>query len=148
MIEHSSQDPESQTAHIGEIEADGQPANTTSDGYDQLVMDTILSDSGAHDLPTARSSTLDLNDGHDVEQARAVAANRLPAGYSKHTTGVVYYGGIREDDQAKLRFVQSLPLREQVIELHRLFFDRTEAVAYFRDKSIKQEEEMETGFCC
>ena len=84
-----------------------------------------------------------LNDDHNVEQVPAAAANCLPPGYSKHTTGVVYYGGIREDDQAKLRFVQSLPLKEQVIELHRLFFDRTEAAVYFRDKSVKQEEEIE-----
>jgi hypothetical protein len=100
-----------------------------------------MSDCSAHDQPTARSST--LNDDHDVERIRAAAANRLPPGYSKHTNGVVYYGGIREDDQAKLQFIQSLPLKEQVIELYRLFFDRTEAAAYFRDKSVKQEEEIE-----
>ena len=27
--------------------------------------------------------------------------------------------------------------------MHRLFFDRTEAAAYFRDKCVKQEEELE-----
>ena len=29
------------------------------------------------------------------------------------------------------------------LELQRLFFDRTEAAAYFRDKCVKQEEELE-----
>lgn len=145
LIEHYSRDPE--TAHDGEIEDDGQPTNMTSNGYDQPVTDTIFNDSHAHDQPTARSSTFDLNDD-DVEQVRAAATNRLPPGYSKHTTGVVYYGGIREDDQAKLRLVQSLPLKKQVIELHRLFFDGTEAAAYFRDNSVnrKKREEMQLDF--
>lgn len=61
-------------------------------------------------------------DDHDLyaEQAQAAATNRLPPGYSKHTTTVVYYGGMKEDDQAKLWFIQPLPLKEQVIELYRL----------------------------
>lgn len=151
LLKYYDQDPqtvEQETAQIeqiieddGEIEVDGQPTNvnTTSNGYDQPVTDRdTISDSGAHDQPTVRTS-----DVHNVEQVRAAAANRLPPGYSKHTTGVVYYGGFREEDQAKLQFVQSLPLKEQVIELHRLFFDRTEAAAYFRDKSVKQDEEIE-----
>ena len=84
------------------------------------------------------------NHDRDSERRRA-AANRLPPGYSKYTTGagVVYYGGIREEDREKLRFVQSLPLKEQVLELHRLLFDRTEAATYFRDKCVKQDEEIE-----
>ena len=52
-------------------------------------------------------------------------------------------GGIRDEDKAKLRFIQSLPLKEQVIELHKLFYDRMEVAAYFRDKCVKKEEEMD-----
>ena len=81
---------------------------------------------------------------HVSEQPSPSAADHLPPGYSKHTPGVISYNPcVREDDQKKLRYVRSLPLKEQVIELRSLFLDRTEAATYFRDKCVKQEEEME-----
>lgn len=87
--------------------------------------------------------TNSVNDDDTSERPTIAAAKRLPPGYSKHTAGVVYKPWIREEDQEKLRFVKSLPPNEQVIELRGLFLERTEAAAYFRDKSVKQEEEIE-----
>ena len=151
LTAHYSQAPEAANEEI---------LNTTLDAFDQRTASTKASDGGVvydhpvtvraatvndscvHDQPTARTSRTHRDADHNVKRFRA-AANRLPPGYNKHTTGVVYYGGIREEDQAKLWFIQSLPLKEQITELQRLFFDRTEAAAYFRDKCVKQEEELE-----
>ena len=72
-----------------------------------------------------------------------VCEPKLPADHSIYSTGVVSYGGIREEDREKLRFIQTLPLKEQAIELWELFYDRTEAAMYFRDKCIRKEEEIE-----
>ena len=52
-------------------------------------------------------------------------------------------GGSERKTKAKIRFIRSLPLKEQVVELHRMFFDRTEAATYFRDKCVRKEEEIE-----
>ena len=86
---------------------------------------------------------LHSNDRNESQSSKSALAKRLPPGYSKHTPGVVHYGRIREEDEANLRFIQTLPTKEQVIELHRQFFDRTEAATYFRDKCVKQEEEID-----
>ena len=45
-----------------------------------------------------------------------------------------------------LRIVQSLPLKEQVHKFHKLFLDRMEAAAYFRDKCIKHDEKLQLQF--
>ena len=97
----------------------------------------------ALEQPTLPSN--DCNESGETSESTSTsraAAKRLPHGYSKHTPGVVYYGGIREEE-ANLKFIQTLPMKEQVVELHRLFFDRTKAATYFRDKCVKQEEEID-----
>ena len=112
------------------VEPNGARADASDQAADAPITQQASSDT-VIDQPTTNDS------------APSAARVHLPPGPSRYSTGVVCYGGIRDEDKAKLRFIQSLPLKEQVIELHKLFYDRTEVAAYFRDKCVKKEEEMD-----
>ena len=57
--------------------------------------------------------------------------------------GIMSSMHLREQDREKIHFIQTLPLKEQVTELKELVYDRSEAALYFKNKSVKKEEEVE-----
>ena len=52
--------------------------------------------------------------------------------------GIMSSMRLRQEDREKMQFIQTLPLKEQVIELKELVYDRSEAALYFKNECAER----------